>query len=423
MPDSSEKPHLEIIDSSHQQQIAEFINQDFAETSSSSIDIESDFWQGLNNAGTELWLDTGDIEAVDNGLWNTAFSGLTTNNTLLNKEIQKGIYDSLVADARDVLKDLDTKTRIIEAAFILNARHGLRLVNKFGAKVSVELHTACAHDIEASLAYGRRFHAIDPDNFIIKIPLTAEGLIATRILRQEGVTINFTLEFGARQNYVAARFAQPSYVNVFLGRLNSYIQSNGLGDGKYIGEKATLASQRGLEEIRQNFGIDTRQIAASLRSPDQIASLAGVDVHTIPAKVAADAPGELSGKWSNNRKQDYPVQFASPGVEEDARVTALWEISNEIKSFADSIAHIAPQSGEELIERANEMKVGDLFPGLTEEEFARIAADGKIPRHDTWDDHIRKGAAAIDSLLNLAGLASFATDQKALDERIASILK
>ena len=57
---------------------------------------------------------------------------------------------------RDILKDLPLKKQVIEIAFILNAYHGMRLARKFGAFVSVELHTDTAHDLEAIIEYGRR---------------------------------------------------------------------------------------------------------------------------------------------------------------------------------------------------------------------------------------------------------------------------
>ena len=55
-------------------------------------------------------------------------------------------------------------------------RHGLRLASKFGGYVSVELHTDTAHDIKAIEYYGKRFHEICPEQFIVKVPYTAEGL-------------------------------------------------------------------------------------------------------------------------------------------------------------------------------------------------------------------------------------------------------
>ena len=52
-----------------------------------------------------------------------------------------------------------------------------------------------------------------------------------RELSAEGLPINHTLGFSARQNYVIARIGRPRYVNVFLGRLGSFVATNELGDG------------------------------------------------------------------------------------------------------------------------------------------------------------------------------------------------
>ena len=51
-----------------------------------------------------MWLDTGDIEATHK-LWTKEFTALTTNNTLLNKEVQKGLYDQLVPKAAKLVRD------------------------------------------------------------------------------------------------------------------------------------------------------------------------------------------------------------------------------------------------------------------------------------------------------------------------------
>ena len=59
--------------------------------------------------------------------WSAEMTALTTNNTLVNKEIQKGIYDDFIAKAKGLVKDLPLRQQIMEIAFILNARHGLRL--------------------------------------------------------------------------------------------------------------------------------------------------------------------------------------------------------------------------------------------------------------------------------------------------------
>ena len=178
---------------------------------------EDKFWQSLINAGTTLWLDTGDMEEAEAN-WTAEMSALTTNNTLLNNEIQKGIYDSFIEEAKGIVAELPEEERVKEIAFILNARHGLRLAKRFGGLVSVELHTDTANDMEAIVRYGMRFHEICPDNFIVKVPLTATGLLGARKLKDAGVKINFTLEFSARQNVLVTQITRPDYLNVFLGR-------------------------------------------------------------------------------------------------------------------------------------------------------------------------------------------------------------
>src|SRR6185369_10212980 len=120
-------------------------------------------WKAMVDAGSALWLDTGDLEAISK-VWTRELSALTTNNTLLNKEVQKGLYDELVPRAARVLREADpgisTERLVAEIAFILNAVHGLKLVSAFDAYVSVELHTRVALDEEASYQYGKRFQAI-----------------------------------------------------------------------------------------------------------------------------------------------------------------------------------------------------------------------------------------------------------------------
>ncbi len=371
-------------------------------------------WVALKKVGSELWLDTGDIDAAT-PLYSREFTALTTNNTLLNKEVQKGTYDELVRTLAVELKDLDEQTRVIEIAFILNARHGLRLAQKFGGKVSVELHTDLANDIERSLHYGRRYFAICPEHFIVKIPLTPAGLISARQLRLEGIPINFTLGFSARQNYVAAAFTEPAYVNVFLGRLNAYVSDNKLGDGKLVGEKAMLASQRAVTTISAG---KTKHIAASLRGANQVADLAGIDVFTMPTTVAAAALKELTPDFTNRVPKDYAVTWNSAAEAVANRVQVLWEIAKPETAFAAALRAKAPTTAAELVALAKANGAGDMFPAPSDADWAVIAKDGKIPKHATWAARIASGELAIDTLLTYAALQSFIADQKEMDDRI-----
>jgi transaldolase len=379
------------------------------------------FWQGLRTAGTELWLDTGDIDAAAK-LWTREFTALTTNNTLLNREIQKGIYDALIREAGSLLAGLGGDERITEIAFILNAHHGLRLAQLFGGRVSVELHTATAHDADAAVQYGRRFHRVSPDRFIVKVPLTAAGFVAARTLRREGIPVNFTLGFSARQNLLVTAFAAPSCVNVFLGRLNAYVSDNALGDGFMVGEKAALASQAAVAALSRPGTGRTLQIAASMRGASQVQDLAGMDVMTIPTATAAEARSTLDGRWESKLRERYTVRFAAGVDPRAARVSTLWDITDRESALAESLAAQPPASAQELARRAVDAGLPDLFPVLDPADAAAVAADGKIPKHARWAERIAAGKLAIDTLLTLAGLASFTADQKSLDDRIRRLI-
>jgi transaldolase len=385
--------------------------------------FESDaFWKALNDVGTELWLDTGDMDAAAE-LWTNEFSALTTNNTLLNREVQKGIYDEFIKESDAILGDLDRATRIMEIAFMLNARHGLRLVERFGGRVSVELHTDVSYDLEAIISYGKRFHEISPERFLVKVPFTSTGLVGARKLREAGVPVNLTLGFSARQNVLVTAFAKPNYCNVFLGRLNSFVADHGLGAGENVGEKTTLASQRAVREAGRHLREPTRQIAASMRDGEQVARLAGVNVFTMPTKVAKEARETLSGEFSSRVDEDYPVELADGVDPGDLHLDDLWDVSDEVHRLAETLDDDPPVSGEALARVARDHGCGDLFPEITDADRRRVAQDGKIPSYDYWRDRLASGDLAVDTIMNLAGLAYFASDQKELDGRIEGIVR
>ncbi|WP_042275412.1 fructose-6-phosphate aldolase [[Clostridium] dakarense] len=111
------------------------------------------------------------------------------------------------------------------------------------------------------------------ENIVIKIPMTAEGLKAVKILSSKGIKTNVTLIFSAGQALLAAR-AGASYVSPFVGRLDD-IGQNGLDL---------------IEEVVDIFdvnGIETEVIVASVRNPIHVLQAAriGADIATVPLKV------------------------------------------------------------------------------------------------------------------------------------------
>ncbi|MHC4919551.1 MAG: transaldolase family protein [Planctomycetota bacterium] len=422
-------------DSSYSDAIAGFCRRDYQPPDSGLRDTfpSEAVWQSMRSAGTALWLDTGDVDAIHK-LWTREFDALTTNNTLLNKEVQKGIYDRLVPDAAKVIRDADAAggaggsisddLLVQEIAFILNAVHGLKLVSTFGADVSVELHTNVAFDPDASFQYGKRFAAICPEHFIVKVPLTPEGLIAARRLRDDGVRINFTLGFSARQNRLIAAFSRPNWVNVFMGRLNAFVKNNGLGDGNNVGEKATLASQRMLLDLNRARGTNTLQIGASIRNGPQCFDLSGVDALTIPTAAAQEFKDMNPDKDAIvNKVEIDPTVTLDAGFDlEKDGLSALWSVTNELEAAVDALEYGETVTGDDIRQHFRDHGVPDLFPDMTTADRDRIQQETKIPKRDTWRDRVAAGSASWDGLLTEAALMSFAQDQAALDDRIRKFL-
>jgi len=164
----------------------------------------------LKELGTELWIDTGDLELAQS-IWKNELTALTTNNTLANQVVQSGVMDAVIQETVDKLGEAaSSRSReelVMEIGFVINCRIALRLVEAFKVKVSVELHPSISRDIEKSVEYGKRYFAVCPEYFTVKVPLTPEGLLTTRRIRQENIPVNFTLGFSARQNYLAARLS------------------------------------------------------------------------------------------------------------------------------------------------------------------------------------------------------------------------
>jgi transaldolase len=377
----------------------------------------------LKALGTEVWVDTGELEKAQ-AIWKDELTALTTNNTLANQVVQSGIMDKVIEDTIHKIRleglELSEEDMILEVGFVINCKIALRLVQAFKVKVSVELHPAVSRSLERTLHFGRRYFKVCPEYFTVKVPLTPEGYLAVRTLRQEEVPINFTLGFSVRQNYLAARLASPDFVNVFLGRLNQVVIDHKAGTGDLVGEKVTLATQQALRSARDNHKeVNSRLIAASIRNGEQVAFLAGLDVLTIPP--AAMKAFQDSGK-SAEQVVSHIDDAIDPGIDPQhalaKRFSELWELSAEFENFVNALVsnpQLDTMQGEELAELASGV---NLFYPFSEDDLKKIQGHGKIPDLSVWPESI-----AIDDLMTQSALQSFTKDQNALDERIRSFLK
>ena len=377
----------------------------------------------FKKTGTELWVDTGDLEKAQS-VWKSEFTALTTNNTLANQVVQTGVMDKVIHQTisrlKEVSSDLTEEERVAEVGFVINCRIALRLVRAFKTKVSIELHPSMSRNLGGTLDYARRYYRVCPEYFIIKIPLTPEGYLSVRTLRKEGMPINFTLGFSARQNYLAARLSNPDFVNVFLGRLNQVVSENSVGGGELVGEKVTLATQEALLYIRAKYqAVGTKLIGASIRSGEQVAFLAGLDVMTIPPVIMEQfLKMEHSDPMSINIGKDI-----QPGIDfshsDGFRFSKLWEVPDTFVQFVNDLlanTNLDTMTGGEMESFCKERNV-DLFFPFSPAQLKKILDQGKIPKISEWSQEV-----ALDDLMTQSALQSFSKDQAALDGRIKSFL-
>ncbi len=127
----------------------------------------------------KFFIDTANVDEIRQAADMGIICGVTTNPSLIAKEGR------------------DFKEVISQIASIVDG------------PISGEVK-ATTVDAEGMIAEGREIAAIHP-NMVVKIPMTAEGLKATRVLSAEGIKVNVTLIFTANQALLAARAAPPSY--------------------------------------------------------------------------------------------------------------------------------------------------------------------------------------------------------------------
>ena len=378
----------------------------------------------FKETGTELWVDTGDLEKAQS-IWKSEFSALTTNNTLANQVVQTGVMDEVIHQTisrlNEVASGLTKEERVTEVGFVINCHIALRLVRAFKTKVSIELHPSMSRNIGRTLDYARRYYRVCPEYFIVKIPLTPEGYLSVRTLRKEGMPINFTLGFSARQNYLAARLSNPEFVNVFLGRLNQVVSENSVGGGDLVGEKVTLATQEALLRVRKQYPeVGTRLIGASIRSGEQVAFLAGLDVMTIPPSAMEEflKMKHPVGTMSSNIGKDINPEIDFSHLH-GPRFHKLWEVPDAFVQFVNDLlasTNLDSMNGGEMESFCRERNV-DLFYPFSPAQLKKILDLGKIPRLGEWSQEV-----ALDDLMTQSALQSFSKDQAALDDRIRSFL-
>lgn len=214
----------------------------------------------------KFFIDTANVEDIRKANDMGVICGVTTNPSLIAKEGR---------DFNEVIKEITT---IVDGP------------------ISGEVK-ATTVDAEGMIAEGREIAKIHP-NMVVKIPMTVEGLKATKVLSSEGIPVNVTLIFSANQAILAAN-AGAAYVSPFLGRLDD-INTPGID------------LIRNISEIFDIYRYDTEIIAASVRNPIHVTdcALAGADIATVPYKVIEQMTKHpLTDQGIEKFQADYKAVF------------------------------------------------------------------------------------------------------------------
>ena len=213
----------------------------------------------------KFFIDTANIDEIKEAHSMGMVDGVTTNPTLIAKEGRN--FEEII---RDICAIVD-------------------------GPISAEVISIVADGMIKEARQLAKIH----ENIVVKIPMTVDGLKATRRLAEEGIKTNVTLVFSPLQALMAAK-AGAAFVSPFIGRLDDLSQ-----------EGLLLVEQ--IVEIYSNYAFDTEIIVASIRNPLHVleSALMGADIATIPfdvlAKLAAHPMTDKGLKaflddWDNAKK-------------------------------------------------------------------------------------------------------------------------
>jgi len=187
----------------------------------------------------KFFVDTADINQIKEAVAWGICDGVTTNPSLVAKTGKS--FDAVIDEICEVVD----------------------------GPISLEV---TATDFEGMMSQGRVL-AQHKDNVVVKVPLTKDGIRATRAFTDEGIKTNVTLCFSAGQALLAAK-AGASYISPFIGRLDD-VSNEGMS---IIDDIVT---------IYRNYDFHTEVLVASVRHPMHVVEAArlGADVCTMPPAV------------------------------------------------------------------------------------------------------------------------------------------
>lgn len=181
----------------------------------------------------EFYLDTANLDQINQYISWGVVDGVTTNPSLIAKE---------KIDYSDRIKDI---CKVVSGP------------------VSAEVLST---DYQGMIEEAKKYSKI-AKNVYIKLPCTPEGLIALKELKKQGYKVNMTLVFTVSQAILCAKNG-ADLISPFIGRLDD-ISSDGL---KLIQD---------LMQVWEKYDFQSKILAASIRNVQQVVEIAKLGVHVV----------------------------------------------------------------------------------------------------------------------------------------------
>ena len=383
---------------------------------------------------TKIYADTADVEELNNliGIDERSIyadvDGNTANQPLVHKVIQRYLsqfdpraFVEQFVFSRERRPTLD-QTSLCYA--VLCSKIGNDFDHLFSCgrswEVSLQLHMGLTKFPNLAKDIARSIRQMAP-SAIIKVPFAPyapECFIVARDLEREGIPVNFTSTFSARQVVAAALLCDVARTNVFLGRLDQGL------DARLLGTHVSLEAQRTLRRLRQAHGLNTQLIVASIRNWETFMYTAGCDVYTAPVKVLRDWMNQeqidqeqLTSRLDRSYVDQLGISAHVLSVLSAERIARLYDVEPSfidfLTTFGSSQEWRDMADPQALFKRFQEAGFSDMFYSPSQDDWTEIRL-GKIPN--------LKGSLIqrlpLDTLYSLLADADFEKHQEEMDDLV-----
>ena len=247
----------------------------------------------------KFFIDTANLEQIQEAYDLGVLDGVTTNPSLMAKEGIKGTENQ--------------------------REHYIKICKIVNADVSAEV---IATDYEGMIREGEELAALNP-HIVVKVPCIADGIKAIKYFTEKGIRTNCTLVFSVGQALLAAK-AGATYVSPFVGRLDD-ICEDGVG---LVGD---------IVHMYRTYDYKTQVLAASIRNTKHIIECVemGADVAKIAVMPQSreDVMTLMEATMEADHSLDIPVVTMSMG-----RLGVLSRLAGTLTGSAMTFASVGEAS-------------------------------------------------------------------------------